>query len=125
MFTILHIEDNKDISDNTAELLELEGYKVISTDNGTDGIHLAKNHHPDLIICDIIMRETDGYTVFKTLLQDINIQSIPFIFSTASSENADRERAKQIGYCEYLVKPFDGKDLIDCVTRVLAKYKLT
>ncbi|GAB2984130.1 hypothetical protein GCM10027049_22190 [Mucilaginibacter puniceus] len=124
MVTILHIEDNKDISDNTAELLELEGYKVISVDNGTDGICLAKSHRPDLIICDIVMRGTDGYTVFKTLLQDMNIQNIPFIFSTANAENADKDRAKQIGYCEYLIKPFDGKELLDCVSRVLVKYKL-
>ena len=107
----------------TAELLELEGYKVISADNGTDGIHLAKNHQPDLIICDIVMRETDGYTVFKTLLQDRTIQNIPFIFSTANSETSDKEKASQIGYCEYLVKPFDGKDLLDCVNKVLENFK--
>jgi CheY-like chemotaxis protein len=121
MVTILHIEDDKDISDNTAELLELEGYRVISTDNGIDGIGLAKSRHPDLIICDIVMRETDGYTVFKTLLQDINIQNIRFIFSTASSETVDREKASKIGFCEYLVKPLDGKELIDCVNRVLQR----
>jgi CheY-like chemotaxis protein len=124
MVTILHIQDDKDISDNTAELLELEGYKVISIDNGTDGIGLAKSCHPDLIICDIIMRETDGYTVFKTLLQDISIQNIPFIFSTANSEESDREKANKIGFCEYLIKPFDGKELLDCVKRMLVKYKL-
>ncbi|MEO8950152.1 MAG: response regulator, partial [Mucilaginibacter sp.] len=92
-------------------------------DNGIEGIILAKNHKPDLIICDIVMRETDGYTVFEILLKDAHIQNIPFIFSTANSENTDREKAKKMGCRGYLVKPFDGQELLDCVNSILIQHK--
>jgi len=124
MKTILLIEDNNEVRENTAEILELANYKVLQAEDGKVGVEKANSNHIDLIICDIIMRETDGYTVFKTLLQDISIQNIPFIFSTANSEESDREKANKIGFCEYLIKPFDGKELLDCVKRMLVKYKL-
>lgn len=118
--TILLIEDNQDILENTAELLELEDYRVLTTDNGSEGIRLAQLNLPHLIICDIQMRETDGYSVFRALLSDEITRSIPFIFMTAKSENADREKAADIGECDYLVKPFDGQELLDCIRKVLS-----
>ncbi|NHA03389.1 response regulator [Mucilaginibacter sp. HC2] len=117
--TILFIEDNTDIRENTTELLELEGYQVITADNGTDGISMAKLHHPNLIISDVVMRGLDGFEVFELLLLDRNTRDIPFIFTSAMSERSHMEKALSIGYCNYLVKPYDDKDLFQIIEKVL------
>jgi CheY-like chemotaxis protein len=118
--TILLIEDNQDIRENTAELLELEGFFVLQADNGREGIVQAKEHLPDLIICDVLMREVDGYAVFRTMIEDQATRHIPFIFTTAKSETSDRNKALEIGPCRYLIKPFTGQDLFDCIGSVLS-----
>lgn len=117
--TILLIEDNADIRENTMELLELEGYQVLSVDNGVEGTCLAQLRLPDLVICDILMRETDGYTVFRSLLDNKATRHIPFIFMTAKSETADRNKALGIGRCRYLVKPFDEQELFAAIREML------
>lgn len=117
--TILLIEDNADILENMIELLELEGYRVLSAVNGVEGIWLAKLQLPDLVLCDILMPETDGYAVFHSLLENEDTSHIPFIFMTAKSETADRNRAFDIGRCSYLIKPFDEKDLFAAIREML------
>jgi CheY-like chemotaxis protein len=117
--TILFIEDNVDIRENTTELLELEGYQVLVADNGPDGISMAKHHRPDLIISDVIMRGMDGFEVFESLLLDDNTRHIPFIFTSAMSERSHIEKAFSIGHCNYLVKPYDDKDLFLIIEKVL------
>ncbi|NNU33382.1 response regulator [Mucilaginibacter sp. S1162] len=89
MRTILLIEDNNDIRENTCELLELEGYKVIPALNGKTGLTTAFEHLPDLILCDIMMPEVNGYEVFVGLQADPATRAIPFIFLTASAENKE------------------------------------
>lgn len=116
---ILLIEDNQDIRENTAELLELEGYRVITADNGLEGIRLAGLHFPDLVISDVLMPGADGYTVFQALLDRETTRHIPFLFITAKSESADKAKALSIGRCAYLVKPFDEKELLDCLAKML------
>ncbi len=117
--TILLIEDNRDIRENTAELLELEGHRVITAENGLHGIQLAEVNLPDLVICDVLMPEADGYAVFRALLNGANTRQIPFIFITAKSENSDKAKAMEIGQCGYLVKPFDEKELFDSIKKYL------
>ncbi|MGN8068912.1 response regulator [Mucilaginibacter sp. 22184] len=117
--TILFIEDNIDIRENTTELLELEGYHVIVADNGPDGISMAMLHQPDLIISDVIMRGMDGFEVFELLLLNDNTRHIPFIFTSAMSERSHIEKAFSIGHCNYLVKPYDDKDLFSVIEKVL------
>ena len=117
--TILLIEDNQDIRENTAELLELVGYRVITADNGLEGIRLAGLYFPDLVISDVLMPGADGYTVFQALLDQETTRHIPFLFITAKSESADKKKALSIGRCAYLVKPFDEKELLDCLTKML------
>jgi CheY-like chemotaxis protein len=116
---ILLIEDNQDIRENTAELLELEGYRVTTADNGLEGIRLAERYIPDLIISDVLMPGADGYTVFQALLNQEATRHIPFLFITAKSESADKAKALSIGRCAYLVKPFDEKELLDCLAEML------
>lgn len=101
----------------------LEKYKVITADCGTTGVILAKNHKPDLIICDILMNGLDGYGVFNELSNNPETNGIPFLFSTSKSENCDKEKALALGVKYYLVKPFDLPELLKCVDGCLNKLK--
>ena len=89
MTTILAIEDDTKIRENIQEILELEGFDVLIAENGRVGVQLAKAHHPDLIICDVMMHELDGYDVLVALRQDPNTLKIPFIFLSARATKAD------------------------------------
>ena len=107
MQTILIIEDNEGIRDNLIEFFELEGYHIISAVNGKSGILLAIEFIPDLIICDVLMFEMDGYEVLFQLLKSPTTELIPFIFSTSMSEKVDRSEALSLGADDYIIKPFD------------------
>jgi len=119
---ILVIEDNEDIRESIMEILSLEGYRVLSADCGLSGLDLATEALPDLVICDIVMRDVDGYSVFNTLHKTIATKNIPVIFSTAKSERSERRKAMLMGIEDYLVKPFDDKDLLIAVKKVLDKH---
>lgn len=119
MKTILVIEDNDDIRENTTELLELEGYKVITAIDGNAGISLAKAQLPDIILCDIMMPEANGYQVCVTLKDTPSTASIPFIFISASVEKKAIDEGLSLGAVEYIQKPFDPKELFDALKRCL------
>jgi CheY-like chemotaxis protein len=119
MKTILLIEDNTDIRENTCELLELEGYEVIFAANGKTGLALAKEKKPDIILCDIWMPETDGYEVFNGLSSDAETAIIPFIFLTASVEKKEIEAGFAMGAVGYIKKPFESKELFDTIAKCL------
>lgn len=107
MKSILLIEDNIDILENLAEYLELEGYRVHSTNNGNRGIEIALEFMPDLIICDMPRPGIDGYQVLKMLTDDLNTTRIPFIFCTTMSEKINRTEALESGADDYIIKPFE------------------
>ena len=111
MKTILLIEDNNNILDNLTEFMEMEGYKILSANNGGRGIELAKEFIPDLIICDALMPEMDGHEVLHLLLDTAQTAEIPFIFSTSMSEKIDRAEALKLGADDYIVKPFEPEVL--------------
>jgi len=115
METILLIEDNIDILENLTEYLELEGYKVITANNGKSGVQLAKVFAPDLIICDTLMPEMGGHEVLRLLMEKTATRQIPFIFSTSNSENVDREEALRLGADDYIIKPFEVEALLKIV----------
>src|SRR5699024_5562556 len=113
MKKILIIEDDEILKDNTAELLELSGYEVMTASNGTDGVEQAKTHNPDLIICDIMMRKMDGYEVLESLTANESTRYIPFIFLTAKTEHREIRKGMDMGADDYLTKPFDESDLLN------------
>lgn len=113
--TILIIEDNPDIRESTAELLELEGYWVFTASNGNEGLQMAKSIKPDVVICDIVMPGLDGYAVFQDLMSDKETKNIRFVFFTAQSQKDEIDKAFQMGATCYLLKPFDEKQLIMCI----------
>lgn len=124
MKTILLIEDNVDLRENTAELLEDSNYKIITAENGKIGVELALKHIPDIIICDIMMPELDGYEVLEILSKNEQTEAIPFIFLTAKSENTDMRKGMSLGADDYITKPFEEEDLINAIEARLRKSEL-
>jgi DNA-binding response OmpR family regulator len=112
MATILLIEDNLSILENLSEYFEMEGYKILIADNGKNGIELARDHIPELIICDTKMPIMDGYEVLHLILDMAKTYEIPFIFSTPNSENVDRTKALELGADDYIIKPFELQTLL-------------
>ena len=115
MKKILLIEDNKDVRENTAEILELENYTVSTAENGKIGVEKALKIIPDLIICDIMMPELDGFGVFENLKSTPKTASIPFIFLTAKSEKEDLRKGMNLGADDYLTKPFEENELLEAI----------
>lgn len=117
MKKILVIEDERFVQDNIRRLLEAENFKVLVADNGAVGVQLAQAHTPDLILCDVMMPELDGYGVLSVLRQNPDIQLIPFIFLTAKADRSDLRQGMELGADDYLTKPFTRAELlaaIDC-----------
>ncbi|NEP12827.1 MAG: diguanylate cyclase [Symploca sp. SIO2C1] len=119
--TILVIEDQQAIRANLLKILKHVGFQTISAENGLEGMELAKNHLPDLIICDIMMPDIDGHDVLKELLQDPGTARIPFIFLTAKADRSDIREGMNLGADDYLTKPFTSDELINTVFARLAK----
>jgi CRP/FNR family cyclic AMP-dependent transcriptional regulator len=115
MKMILVIEDNKIVRENTAEILELAGFKVFTAANGKIGVEMAVKHKPDMILCDIMMPELDGYGVVHLLSRNSQTSSIPFIFLTAKAESTDFRKGMDMGADDYITKPFDSVQLINAV----------
>ncbi len=115
MKTILLIEDNKEVRENTAEILELAKYKVFTAENGKIGVELAEEHKPHLIICDVMMPVLDGYGVLHLLNKNPETASIPFIFLTAKSERTDFRKGMDMGADDYITKPFDDIELLNAI----------
>lgn len=120
-YQILLIEDNAEMADNISGTLELAKYTVTHAPNGKVGVALAQQQHPDLILCDIMMPELDGYGVLHILNQDPETASIPFIFLTAKADKADFRTGLNLGADDYITKPFDGVDLLKVVEMRLKK----
>lgn len=124
MKKILLIEDNDDIRENTAEILELSNYKVIVAENGKIGVEKAIEHIPDLIICDIMMPGLDGYGVLHAVHKNEAIKNTPFIFLTAKTERSDFRKGMELGADDYITKPFEGIELLNAVESRLKKIEL-
>lgn len=124
MKKILLIEDNDDVRNNTAEILELSNYKVIVAENGKAGVEKAIEHTPDLIICDIMMPVLDGYGVLHAVQKNEAIKNIPFIFLTAKTERSDIRKGMELGADDYITKPFSGTELLNAVDCRLKKHEL-
>ena len=119
--TILLIEDNTDMADNIASILELAHYHILLATNGKTGAAMAQQHHPDLILCDIAMPELDGYGVLHILSSDPDTADIPFVFLTGKSDVKDVRTGMNMGADDYITKPFDEVDLLKVVDVRLKK----
>jgi DNA-binding response OmpR family regulator len=121
MKTILVIDDNTDLRENTAEILDLAGYKTLTAENGKRGVDLAIKEKPALIVCDIMMPELDGYGVLHLLRKHPDTQQIPFIFLTAKTERSDFRKGMEMGADDYVTKPFEDIELLNAIEIRLKK----
>jgi CheY-like chemotaxis protein len=116
---ILVIEDNAVLRENTAELLSLNGFDVITAKNGREGFEKTKISNPNIILCDILMPETDGRAFLKLVKNDKATISIPLIFFSAGSAPSDVKTGLVQGADEYLSKPFTEDELMWAIKRIL------
>ncbi|MCX6856908.1 MAG: response regulator transcription factor [Verrucomicrobia bacterium] len=123
MTTILLIEDHAPLRENLRELLALEGFHVLVADNGRAGLQLAAQHHPALVLCDIMMPGMDGYAVLERLRADATTKAVPFIFLTAKGTPPDIRAGMNLGADDYLPKPVSRNDLLKAVRTRLERAK--
>ncbi|WP_213522802.1 response regulator [Nonlabens sp.] len=121
MKKVLLIEDDTALRENTAELLELLNFQVLTASNGHIGIALAKQNRPDVIICDIMMPKIDGYGVLEALSLDPCTVQIPFIFLSAKTEHKEIRKGMNLGADDYLAKPFEEEELVSAIESRIAK----
>lgn len=121
MKKILLVEDDTSLRENVAELLELSSFKVCSASNGKMAVEMAKKEYPDLVLCDIMMPEMDGYEVLEELSTFESTRHIPFIFVSAKTEKQDVRKGMNLGADDYLTKPFEEEELLSAIQCRLKK----
>jgi diguanylate cyclase len=118
---ILIVEDDSSLCKTLVKLLNSAGFEAISADNGRAGVALAQTEQPDLILCDIMMPDLDGYEVLRILQQDPTLATIPFICLTAREDRAAMRHGMKLGASDYLTKPFTRSELLDAIATQLQK----
>jgi len=121
MKKIIVIEDNNEVRENLVEILTLSGYDTYQAENGKVGIKAIKEVKPDLILCDVMMPELDGFGVLKILNHDTELMHIPFMFLTAKAEKADFRKGMGLGADDYITKPYDDVELLEAIDMRLKK----
>ena len=121
MTRILIIDDHETILENTAELLDLEGYETITASNGKEGLEKVIRMLPDVVLCDLLMPKMDGFAVLKRMGEHSNLKRIPFIFFSSKSEKFDIKLGLDSGADDYLTKPFELMDLLNSIEKCLLK----
>ncbi len=121
MTKILIIEDQPQMRKNLATILELENFRVVTAENGRRGVELAAKEKPDLVICDVMMPELDGYEVLTALRKEAATRTVPFIFLTAKGDKLELRKGMNLGADDYLTKPVTREDLLATVQTRLAR----
>ncbi|MBH8577243.1 response regulator [Nostocaceae cyanobacterium CENA369] len=121
MYTILIVEDEHQVRENIQEILELSDFATLIAPNGKIGLEIAKEKLPDLIICDIMMPELDGYSVLSALRQHEATANIPLIFVTAKADRSNFRQGMEFGADDYLTKPFTPEELLNAISTRLEK----
>jgi DNA-binding response OmpR family regulator len=124
MYKILIIEDEDTIRENIGDMLRAENFIVVEAENGRMGIQIALAENPNLILCDVMMPEVDGYDVIEEIMTRATTNLISFIFLTAKTTKEDLRRGMDLGADDYLTKPFTRKELLSAVNTRLAKQTL-
>ncbi|WP_179950038.1 response regulator [Lutibacter citreus] len=121
---ILLIEDDKNVRENTSEILELANYSVKTAENGKTGISIANSFLPDIIICDIKMPVLDGYGVLQIISKNQKLKHIPFIFLSAKTHYDDLRKGMEFGADDYICKPFEESELLRAIESRLKRAKV-
>ncbi len=120
---VLVVEDQDDVRENIAELLELSNYRVGTASNGKEGVKKALEMPPDLVLCDIMMPEMDGYEVLYLLSKNQHTAAVPFIFLTAKAEKSDFRKGMNMGADDYITKPFEEIELLGAIERRIQRHE--
>ena len=121
---ILIVEDDQVVRENTAEILQLADYEVITAENGKVGLEKATFFKPDLIICDILMPELDGYGVMQIIARNKSLRRTPVIFMSAKTKHEDIRRGMDLGASDYITKPFEESELLSAVASRLKRKEI-
>lgn len=121
MKTILVIEDESQTRENLATMLRLEGYRPLQAANGREGLAMARQERPDLILCDVSMPELDGYAVLAALRAEPETAAVPFIFLTARGERRDQRQGMNLGADDYITKPATASELLHAISARFAR----
>jgi YesN/AraC family two-component response regulator len=121
MKTVLIIEDEVQTRNIFLKCLEFEGFQSLGASDGMTGIKLAQSYHPDLVVCDIMMPDLDGYEVLATLRRSQDTMAIPFIFLTAKVTMTDLRRGMELGADDYLTKPCTVEQFLAAVNTRLQR----
>jgi DNA-binding NarL/FixJ family response regulator len=124
MRTILVIEDEPEMRRNITALLRYRDYGTLEAENGRQGVELARREKPDLILCDVMMPELDGYGVLQALQQDASLASIPFVFLTAKGDKDDLRSGMNLGADDYLIKPVANNELVEAIEARLRRSEI-
>ncbi|MCL4237996.1 MAG: response regulator [Anaerolineae bacterium] len=125
MTKILVIEDEETVRENILEILSYEGFEIAGASNGRDGVAVAREFLPDVIVCDIAMPEMDGYSVLVEVRQIPEIAAAPFIFLTARTDRAFMRHGMELGADDYLTKPFSAAELLAAIMARIERRDLT
>lgn len=120
---IVVIEDNQDVRNNLSEILQSADYQIFPAENGASGLELIKREQPDLILCDIMMPEMDGYDVLRRVRNNQAVAATPFVFLTAKTAREDLSKGMELGADDYIMKPFTISELLNRVKTRLTKRK--
>lgn len=121
MKKILIVDDEQDIVESLKFVLEAGGYDCFTAFNGEDGLRLAKELVPDLIILDVMMPKINGYKISRLLKYDNKYKNIPILMITARSQEEDKLIGEETGADEYITKPFDLDDVLRQVEKYLSR----
>jgi CheY-like chemotaxis protein len=121
MTTILVIDDEGVLREELVELLMFAGYDAVGAENGKTGITYAIQHHPDVILCDVMMPDVDGHQVLTSLRKEPSTAHIPFIFMTARAADDDIQQGMELGANRYITKPFRHRALLDAIEAMVVK----
>ena len=117
MTKILIVDDEKDIVETLSFMLQAKGYEIISAYDGEEGLKLAKEEKPDLIILDVMMPKINGYKICRLLKYDAKYKNIPIIMVTARSQDNDKLIGEETGANEYKTKPFEFSDVLNVINK--------
>jgi CheY-like chemotaxis protein len=124
MARILVIEDETPIRANLRRLLGMEGFDVAEAADGRQGLEMARSLLPDVILCDVMMPELNGFGVLKALREDAATAEIPFVFLSASAEQSDLQNGLALGACYYVTKPFNIQSLLQVLEKLTGKARV-
>lgn len=115
MIRILVIEDDEKVQESIVDLLEIRGFEILRASSGKEGLEIALDKRPDLILCDVMMANLNGFSVLSTLRNQSQFEKTPFIFLSALSEQKYIDQGLSKGANRYIVKPFKAEDLFNAI----------